>query len=416
MVSARYPGKNVSSVKAHNIQAILMNLLYNEPAYRVQLAREIAVSTTTVTKLVDELISQGIVEERTDEIEGRRSVGRSQNALYLVRDALHAVGIHIGGGIYRIAVVNLRNEIEFHKIGYFEIISSIEEVVDHIARDTNQLLDECGICRESLLGVGVGAPGLVDYQTGMIGYAKNQGWRNAPVGEMLSGRLNLPVIVENNVRAMALGEAFFGAGRDVDSLLFMYGRLGVAAGIVVDRKIYRGINLGAGEIGHTFILHEENEDGSLGTYNTLENLVSAPALLRKAREYAEAYPESQLAGLVDLDNDQDALVYLFTVMKQGDPYAKRMIEKSAEYLGVSIVNAVNFLNPDLILLGGVFSQEKEIYLPIVQKMVKELSFAGLGEKVKIRSTNFGWKAGVLGASCLALANFFYLPSNEISLF
>jgi len=123
MVSARYPGRNVSDVKTHNIRAILLNLLYNEPAYRVKLASDIAVSTTTVAKLVDELISQGLIEERPEDINDHRSVGRPRNALYLVRDARHAIGVHIGGGIYRVAVVNLRNEILHHQFGYFDLKS-----------------------------------------------------------------------------------------------------------------------------------------------------------------------------------------------------------------------------------------------------------------------------------------------------
>jgi len=212
MVANRYPGKNVSAVKTHNIQAILLNLLYHEPGYRVQLAKEISVSTTTVTKLVEELIAQGLVEERkTQEVKGRRRVGRPQSALYLARNSRYALGVHIGGGIYRVGLVNLRNEIIQHKICYFHLKTPVTEVLSEIAEQSNRLIQESGVPRERIIGVGVGAPGLVNYRTGVIGFAKNQQWRNVPVCELLGEKTGLAVIVENNVRAMALGEAFFGA-------------------------------------------------------------------------------------------------------------------------------------------------------------------------------------------------------------
>ena len=413
MVSARYPGRNVSAVKSHNIRAILLNLLYNEPAYRVKLAREINVSTTTVAKLIDELISQGLVEERSDDINGRRSVGRPQNSLYLVRDARHAIGVHIGGGIYRVAIVNLRNEILHHAFGYFDLKTPAEVVMNCIIDSIEQTIEECGICRDQLIGVGVGAPGLVNYQTGVIGYAKNQGWQDVPVCELLTKRLDLPIVIENNVRAMALGEAFFGVGRDVSSLLFVYGRLGVAAGIVVDHQIYRGINLGAGEIGHNFVVQEDSDDFRLSGSETLENLVSAPALVSQAEILSKKSPDSLLAKMLAVKNDMEPIDKVFSAVRQGDPTAIAMVEKSVQYLALSLVNAINFINPELILLGGIFAQEHDIYLPILREMAEEFAFAGLGKRVEIKETSFGWRAGLLGASALALTHYFYLPPEEI---
>ena len=414
MASPRFSGQNVSAVKTRNIRAILMNLLYNEPGYRVKLAKDISVSTTTVTKLVEELIEQGIVEERLDEVDGPRSVGRPQNAIYLLRDARQAIGVHIGGGIYRISIVNLRNEILFHRMGDYEIKDPAEVVLNMIAQKVDQLLEECQICRDHIIGIGIGAPGLVNFKTGVIGYAKNQGWRNVQVGSLFSSRLNMPVIVENNVRAMALGEALFGSGRDVNTLLFLYGRLGVAAGIVVDGHIYRGINLGAGEIGHTIIIQPEARDGKSGEYHTLEEMVSAPTLIAQAQMAALHNPEGILGLTMQDAIDNEAVERIFEAARQSDPQAAQIVEQSARYLGLAMVNAINFINPELILLGGMFAQGEDLYLPVIREMVAQFSFAGMGDRVEICSTGFGWQAGLLGASALALANFFYLPPEVMA--
>jgi predicted NBD/HSP70 family sugar kinase/biotin operon repressor len=412
MVANRYPGKNVSAVKTHNIQAILLNLLFNEPSSRVMLAREISISTTTITKLVDELISQGIIEEQVKSISGRRRVGRPHGELFLVRDSRYALGVHIGGGIFRLGLVNLRNEVVEHKFCHFQFNAPVNDVISEIGEQCNQLIQDSGISRESIIGIGVGAPGLVNYKTGVIGYAKNQGWQNAPVSRWLGEKTGLEVVVENNVRAMALGEAFFGAGRDISSLLFVYGRRGVGAGIIVDNKIYRGTSLGAGEIGHTFVIQDSEDKASFGSVRTLEDLVSAPALVNQAKEVCKNYPEGLLAKYMTGADEITALERFFEAVRDGDDQARNVVEKSARYLGLSLVNAVNLLNPELILLGGIFAQEKDIYIPIVKGIVRDLAFAGLGKNVKIQETSFGWKAGLLGASALALIHFLYLPQDE----
>jgi predicted NBD/HSP70 family sugar kinase len=412
MVARRYAGKNVSAIKTHNIQAILLNLLANEPGSRVKLAREVSVSTTTVTKLVDELISQGLIEEKTERLSGHGKVGRPHSELYLVRDARYALGVHIGGGIFRLGLVNLHNEIVQHKLCHFRFNTPVMDVVFEIGEQCNQLIRDSRISRERIIGMGVGAPGLVDFRSGVLGFAKNQGWRNAPVGQWLSEQTGLDVIVENNVRAMALGEAFFGAGRDIHSLLFVYGHVGVGAAIVVDNKMYRGTSLGAGEIGHTFVVQNVGETVSLDSMKTLEDLVSAPALIKQAKELCKKHPEGLITRYMDGADEITALDKLFEAVRAGDNQARAMVERSARYLGISLANAVNLLNPELILLGGMFGQEKEIYIPIVKEVVKELAFAGLGEKVRIQETSFGWKAGLLGASALALIHFLYLSSEE----
>ena len=410
MASARYPGRNVSSVKAHNTRAVLLNLLYNEPGYRATIARDISVSATTITKLVEELISQGIIVEIPEENTRRRSVGRPQNALYLVRDARKAIGIHIGGDIFRVAIVNLRNEIIDHRTGSFSLGSPVESVLFEISNTARELIQACEICGDAIIGVGVGAPGLVNYQTGVIGFAKNQGWRDVPVGEFLSNRLDLPVLVENNVRAMALGEAFFGIGKEASSLLFVYGRLGVGAGIVVDHRIHRGSRLGAGEIGHSVIFGPQVVEESPGEQITLEDLVSGPALVSKAREIGLKNPAWSIgSGFAD-NNDQDVLDILFEAVRQEDLIAKRMVESSIQTLGLTLVNAVNFINPELILIGGMFAQQQDIYLPVLREVVDRYSFADLGQRVRIEATGFGWRAGLLGASALALTQYFYLPA------
>ena len=149
--------------------------------------------------------------------------------------------------------------------------------------------------RDRILGVGVGASGLIDFQSGINVLAPNLNWRNVPLKDYLCAALNLPVVVDNNARVMALGESNFGAGRDVNSLVFVYGRIGVGAGLTFQGQVYRGSSMGAGEIGHTIMLLQGGEPCRCGNSGCLETLVSEVAILRQAEQIARLNPDGILA-------------------------------------------------------------------------------------------------------------------------
>ena len=152
------------------------------------------------------------------------------------------------------------------------------------------------------MGVGVGASGLVDPATGVNVVAPNLGWHDVPIREILARRLKMPVFVDNNVRAMALAEAMFGAGRGVSTLAFVYSRVGVGAGFVVAGDVYRGSRAGAGEIGHTTMIPAGGARCRCGNTGCLEMLVSEPEIVRQAQVLAARAPDSLLARELTTDD------------------------------------------------------------------------------------------------------------------
>lgn len=414
-------GSNIINVKAHNMQAILLSLLSadsaddGQPLSRIQLAHKTNLSSTTITNLVAELIEQGIVSEdknpREDEL--LRPVGRPRTGLRLIPNARYVVGVHIGVGLYRVAVMNLRAEMVCSKFVNFPIEASPFGVLGGISRDIQELLASCGMERSLILGVGVGASGLVDTLNGVNILAPNLDWHHIPIRETLQNQVGLPVVVENNVRAMALGEAYFGSGREAQSLAFVYGRTGVGAGLVVEHQVFRGSSTGAGEIGHMILAPENGEFCRCGNRGCLETLVSEAVLLKKAQHAAEARPESLLASLLAQTNDEPAIEKVFQAARQGDSAAIEIVESAGYYLGIALANLVNIFNPELILLGGMFAQGQDLILPVARQTLCQTAFAGLGEKARLETTRFGWRAGVTGAAALALLTFFYQQTSSI---
>jgi predicted NBD/HSP70 family sugar kinase len=223
----------------------------------------------------------------------------------------------------------------------------------------------------------------------------------------------LPVYVDNNARTMALGEALFGVGRDAHALAFVYARIGVGAGYVVGERLFRGSAAGAGEVGHTTILPTGGEPCRCGNSGCLETLVSEPAIVRHAEELANQDPDSILAARLGSEQGT-AMERILGAARDGDKATRAMLEERACYMGIALANLVNVLNPDLIVLGGIFAQGQDLLLPTVEKVMRQRAFANLGAQVRIKTTSFGPQAGAIGAVALALDSFFYQLPDQAS--
>jgi N-acetylglucosamine repressor len=414
MTQPNFQGSNLNLVKQHNLQAILLNLLYEPVLSRVQLARRLNLSNTTITNLIAELINQGIVTEIDANLEKDelRPVGRPRTSICLEPNARYVIGIHIGVGIFRVGLANLRAEIKHNYTQNFDIKSKVGDVLGLIENLTEKLIRESGINREQILGVGVGASGLVDFSTGVNLLAPNLDWHDVPLREELQKRLNLPVIVDNNVRTMAIGETYFGAGRGVEAVAFVYGRTGVGAGLTFKGQVFRGSSKGAGEIGHCVMIPHGGETCRCGNSGCLETIISESAILREAQHIADSNPGGILAKKLENHWDHPLIECVFDAAREGDLPVREMLESRAYYLGIALANLINLFNPDLILLGGIFSRGEDLFIPPVTRTIQQMAFGGMGKQVRLQATSFGWKAGVVGAAALALLNFFYQQRDD----
>jgi glucokinase len=282
---------------------------------------------------------------------------------------------------------------------------------EHRAALVGEAVSQSGVDQGKLVGVGVGASGLVNPHTGVNVMAPNLGWRDVPIRDTLARQLALPVCEDNNARTMALGEALFGVGQGIHALAFVYARIGVGAGFVVGERLYRGSAAGAGEIGHTTIVPNGGEPCRCGNCGCLETLVSEPAILRLAESLAAQDPEGILVAHLRGGGGTD-VERVFGAARAGDLATRAMLEERACYMGIALANLVNVLNPDLIVLGGIFAQGQDLLLPTLEKVMRQRAFANLGAQVQIKTTAFGPQAGAIGAVALALNTFFYQQPDQ----
>lgn len=405
-------GSNQVTAKSQNIRSILRALLYHHQISRVELAELTGLTTATITNLVNELLSLGLVRENGLKQVPSPRVGRPRRTVELNPDARFAIGVHIGIGEYQIVITNLKAKIIEFTSQKFEICETADKVLHGIVNQIENIISQIGIERSLILGIGVGTAGLVNVETGTNIYAPNLCWENIPIRDWIVQETGLPVVVDNNVRLMCLAEATFGQGITANVMAFVYARVGVGAGLFVDGKLFRGMAAGAGEIGHSIMIPDGGEKCSCGNYGCLETLVSQKAIIRSAKKLAEAKPDGIMAQKF-ANCQKDNIDCVFAAAKAGDLQILEMLAEKARYFGIALVNLINVINPNLIVLGGILGQGEEFFLPVIKKFVQEKAFSHLGDQVDIRVTEFGQKTGVIGASALALFTYFY-DLEEIS--
>jgi glucokinase len=166
--------------------------------------------------------------------------------------------------------------------------------------------------------------------------------------------------------------------------------------------------MGAGEFGHNILLIEGGNASIEAKYAELESLVSETAILKLAEEIYQRHPQGIFANVIRDNPNLNRISCVIKAADQGDALIQSMLTDRAYYLGIGLVNMVNLYNPELIILGGLFAQAEKFFIEPVTKTIQEMAFANLGKRVQIEVTQFGWKAGVIGAAALALTTYFYL--------
>ncbi len=312
----------------------------------------------------------------------------------------YRVGIDLGGTNIKAGIVNEKQEIIRESSVPTLVERGEKPIMDDMAALVERLLKEEGLTKKDVIGVGIGSPGMIDAQTGMVVYSNNFDWENVELGEYLSDKLGLPVRVSNDANCAALGEVKAGAAKDCENCVMITLGTGVGGGVVMNGKIFEGGHAGGAELGHTTLIYG-GEPCTCGRKGCFEAYASATALIRDTKRAADADEQSMIWRLCGEDLNQINGKTVFDAMQTGDETARRVVKQYITYLGEGIVNMVNIFRPDKVLLsGGVCNQGKNLTVPL-QEYVQEHVFAGKkGYVPEIAIATLGNLAGILGAAAL----------------
>jgi glucokinase len=282
-----------------------------------------------------------------------------------------SIGVDLGGTNLRVAAVDeqgcLKEKVTFGTktiVGRDQVLNDMCNAI----RQTTAKYQKQG----SLLGVGIGVPGIIDMETGMMRESPNlPGWADYPVRVEIEKRMNTPVILENDANCAALGEKWLGAGRHVGDMLMLTLGTGVGGGIVIGGKIHHGMTGMAGEFGHMTVEPDGNQCGC-GNRGCLEQYSSATAVVRMAREAIAAGEAPGLAKAASSDVEFSAKE-IYNLAIQGDEGARKIFRRAGRALGIALATLINGLNLEMYVIGGGVSSAWEAFSPSVFEELRRRS-------------------------------------------
>jgi glucokinase len=283
-----------------------------------------------------------------------------------------AIGVDLGGTNLRIAVVDTAGRV-LEKISTgAEVTRGRDYVLDEMCKNIHELarkFDDAG----RLLGIGIGVPGIIDRQTGLVHESPNlPGWRDYPVRDEIERRLRTNVILENDANAAALGEKWLGIASDVDDMCMLTLGTGVGGGIVLQGTIWHGMTGMAGELGHTTVDPYGVKCGC-GNQGCLEQYASATAIKRMALEAIARGEAPELAQAMNRNPEFSAKA-IYHMAVQGDEPARHIFRLVGQFLGITLANVINIFNLPMYVIGGGVSNAWEAFAPAMFEQIAKRSF------------------------------------------
>ncbi len=363
-----------------NRSAVLSYLRHHSPTSRTQVARGLGISLPTVMRIVSELEEQGLVNE----LGPGESTGGRPHSLIAFNGSSHCViGIDLGGSKIFGALADLNGNILVER--YHPFASGQDNHYSALCSFLEQLVEAEEAKGRALMGIGIGVPSVVG-PGGVVHWAPALGWRDLPLQEMLTERLSLPVVVENDVNLAALGELEFGAGVGARHLVCIAIGTGIGAGIVIDGSIYRGAHQAAGEIGY-MLPGLEFLGRSYTGFGALESMASGSGVARRARELLRLG-----------EGEGPSAEAVFASARAGEPWAVRVVEETTSYLALAIANMAAMLDPEVVILSGGVAQSADLLLePIERKLHGLIPFIP-----RVAASPLGRRAAVMGAISMVL--------------
>lgn len=310
------------------------------------------------------------------------------------------IGVDLGGTGIKVGIVDSDGKILYktscptrYQNGFGVIVADMADLIEKVLKNTNTDIKD-------VISIGVGTPGSVDDKNGIILYANNLNLYNANLRQELGKYFDKPIYVGNDANCATLGELFALEDEDITDLVAITLGTGVGGGIIINKKIYTGVNGIAGELGHT-VLSFGGEKCTCGRNGCWEAYASATALIRDTKRAADENPDSYVAKLVNDNGGKANGKIPFDAAKEGDAVGQKLVDNYISYVAEGIINIINTFRPHAVVIGGGVSKEGDNLLNPVKEYVNKYVYGGQETNVtKISIAKLGNDAGIVGAAFL----------------
>lgn len=378
--------------REHNVRLVMRALAGLGPISRADIARRTELTRTTVSDVVSQLAVAGLVQEIG---RGPSSGGKAPILLQIPRDARQLIGVHVGEGQVRGAIVNLAGDISHRERLTLdgrdgdEALARLDELVDRLVQ----------VAVKPPLGIGIGTSGLVDTSSGTVRWSVNLDWHDLRLGARMQDRTGLPVYVANDSQAAALAEWTFGRHTPARGMVVVKAGNGIGAGIIIEDRLYQGDGFGAGEIGHISVADNDLlcRCGRTGCLETVASLRSVHARIRALSHGTQDTLSLPVA-------DPDALRRCLDAFTSGDPRVREVILDAGRYLGRMLGHLVGALDIHDIVLIGSMTEFGEPWLAAVRAEAHRSALPLLVDSTRIGLGHLGSDIVELGAAALLMTS------------
>ncbi|MFD6891737.1 ROK family protein [Streptomyces sp. NPDC059957] len=397
------------SIRRTNLGVVLRILRDSGPRSRAQIAGDTGLPKPTITSLVAELVSLGLVSEGPTQREG--AVGRPGTLVHIDGRDIFGIGVEISTSYVHVLAISLTGDTAYEHRSALDVVhAETDAVLDHTARSIQDCMSALERESKRPIGITLAVPGVMDRSLGAVEYAPALGWRNVPVAEELRARLTpaLPrLTLENDAKACAIAEYVrvqdMGVhDMDVHDMVCITGERGIGAGIISDGHLLRGRAGFAGEVGH-MPLGCERRACVCGRHGCWETMVGLDAILRLAADDGDEIHEAA----VELET---RLAELHRRAELGDPRTLEALGRVADDLGLGIAVLADLLNPGVVVLGGYFTHIGDLMLDRVRQVVRDRVMAPDAGGCEVLLSTLGFTAAARGGAHLALDAVYQDPS------
>ncbi|MBN2549455.1 MAG: ROK family transcriptional regulator [Anaerolineales bacterium] len=369
---------------------------------RAELARQIDLTRSTVSAIVAEFVDTELVREAES---GPTTGGRRPILLEINPRRGYVIGIDIGATHVSLVAADFLARVMHEMELPFDIRKGPQSCLSELNLHVQQLLDKAGLSQSQVLAIGVGVPGPVLAESGIVTSPPIMpGWDGYPIRDYLQKLWGCPVSVNNDAELGALGEWAFGAGRVKRHMAYIKVGSGIGAGLILDGRIYRGATGLAGEIGHLTI-QEHGPLCTCGNHGCLEALAGGAAIARNAIQAVKAGRRTQLSSIKPVESITARDVG--EAARLGDLVAQQIVADAGGYLGIAIAGVINLSNPSMVIIGGGVAQMGDLLLEPIRHVVRERCLQPAAQAVRITSAVLGRRSSSMGAVVQAIDTALY---------
>lgn len=400
------PRKKNNSVRSY-YKSLVKNLVRTDgPISRIALNKLTGMRPASITDVTKELLKEGIIKEIGYESSKR---GRRKVLLDINRDAGRVVTLDFNSNRILGLGADLKLGICYRSRRIIPNYSGKDEIIKIMKDILHEIIESPPVKIAPVLGIGIADPGIVDENTGIsILTTQMKSWENVPIKDIMESEFGYPSFLESDTRCRLIAEKHLGAGKMKNDILMVELSSGIGAGIMSEGKLFRGSRGSAGELGHMMIL-ENGPYCNCGSRGCLEAIASSRAITRKLQEAIKSGATSSLSKVSHGDISKIDINMISQAAEDGDKLSLQIIEEAGRFIGEAIANAINLLNPEIVILTGDLLSFGDYILNPIEGMVRRQALSYNTKDVRIVLAGVGEEAAAIGMAAVVLDKVFHTP-------